>query len=313
MGIGDKIRIYKANKIIPKVHDNLTCSNTWTLPDQCPNCNEDVEIHNENGSKTLYCTNPNCSAKLLGRLTHFVSKNAINIDGLSEQTLQKFIDLKWLKTFADIFHLSDYRTEMYSLDGLGKKSVDKLLINIEKSRSTTLDRFIYAISIPGIGKSTSKDIAKECKGNIEQFEMILTTQKEKAFTNLDGFGEETNKSLLKWWSENQTMFHSLSKYFNFDIPNKNKFNIENKLDGKTFCITGSLQFYKNRAELVSIIESFGGKVTNSVSNNTDYLINNNKESISSKNIKAKKLNIPILTENDFKNMIKNDGRNDIGF
>ena len=158
LGVGDTIRVYRANMVIPKVHDNLTKSNTWKLPTKCPNCGGEVKIHNENGSKTLHCANPYCSSKLLGKLTHFVSKNAINIDGLSEQTLQKFIDLGWLNSFIDIYHLLEYKSEMYKLDGFGKKSVDKLFENIENSRNTTLDRFIYSLCIPLIGRSASKQL-----------------------------------------------------------------------------------------------------------------------------------------------------------
>lgn len=169
LGIGDTIQVYRVNMVIPKVHSNLTMSNTWKLPDKCPCCRGDVEIHNENGSKTLHCTNPDCKAKLLGKLVHFVSKNAINIDGLSEQTLQKFIDLRWLESFKDIYYLSEHKNEMYKLDGFGKKSVDKLLESIEKSRNTTLDRFIYGLCIPLIGRTASKDIANNFNYDYEQF------------------------------------------------------------------------------------------------------------------------------------------------
>ena len=297
LGIGDKIRIYKANKIIPKVHDNLTRSNTWKLPNKCPNCGGNIEIHNENGSKTLHCINDNCSAKLLGKLVHFCSKNAINIEGMSEATLQFLIDKGWIKSFHDIYKLDYHRENWKEYDGFGDKSVDKLLDAIEDSRNTTLDRFIYSLSIPQIGRSASKDIAKFFNNNYEEFKMYGTTIN---YTQIDGFGESMNNSLHKWLSENHIMMEELAKEFNFK---KEKNNSSSDLSGKTFVITGSLIHYKNRDELVSIIESMGGKVSGSVSTKTSYLINNDTQSSSSKNQKAKQLNIPIISEEDFINMI----------
>ena len=187
LGIGDKIRIYKANKIIPKVHDNLTRSNTWKLPNKCPNCGGNVEVHNENGSKTLHCINDNCPAKLLGKLVHFCSKNAINIEGMSEATLQFLIGKGWVKSFQDIYKLDYYRQNWKEYDGFGDKSVDKLLDAIEDSRNTTLDRFIYALSIPMIGRSTSKDIAKYCHNSIDEFTFIMENTSLE-FAAIDGVG-----------------------------------------------------------------------------------------------------------------------------
>ena len=298
LGIGDRIQIYKANKIIPKVHNNLTRSNTWELPDKCPNCGGDVEIHNENGSKTLHCTNDNCPAKLLGKLSHFCSKNAINIEGMSEATLQFLIDKGWIKSFKDIYKLDYYRQNWKEYDGFGDKSVDKLLDAIENSRKTTLDRFIYALSIPQIGRSASKDIAKFFNNNYEEFKMYGTTIN---YTQIDGFGESMNNSLRKWLSENNIMMEELAKEFTFRKEKNNSSSVD--LSGKIFVITGSLIHYKNRDELVSIIESMGGKVSGSVSAKTSFLINNDRESSSSKNKKAKQLGIPIVSEQDFINMI----------
>ena len=298
LGIGDIIQVYRANMVIPKVHSNLTMSNTWKLPDKCPCCRGDVEIHNENGSKTLHCTNPDCKAKLLGKLVHFVSKNAINIDGLSEQTLQKFIDLRWLESFKDIYYLSEHKNEMYKLDGFGKKSVDKLLESIEKSRNTTLDRFIYGLCIPLIGRTASKDIANNFNYDYEQFRKygIVTHYK-----GIDGFGDSMNDSIHDYLRKNHMMVEMLADEFTFIVNEKseNKVNLSNK----TFVITGSLNHYKNRDELVSIIEQLGGKVSGSVSAKTNYLINNDTESNSSKNKKAKELGIPIMSENQFVQMI----------
>ncbi len=298
LGIGDTIQVYRANMVIPKVHSNLTMSNTWKLQDKCPCCRGDVEIHNENGSKTLHCTNPDCKAKLLGKLVHFVSKNAINIDGLSEQTLQKFIDLRWLESFKDIYYLSEHKNEMYKLDGFGKKSVDKLLESIEKSRNTTLDRFIYGLCIPLIGRTASKDIANNFNYDYEQFRKygIVTHYK-----GIDGFGDSMNDSIHDYLRKNHMMVEMLADEFTFIVNEKseNKVNLSNK----TFVITGSLNHYKNRDELVSIIEQLGGKVSGSVSAKTNYLINNDTESNSSKNKKAKELGIPIMSENQFVQMI----------
>ena len=298
LGIGDTIQVYRANMVIPKVHSNLTRSNAWKLPDKCPCCGGDVEIHNENGSKTLHCTNLDCKAKLLGKLVHFVSKNAINIDGLSEQTLQKFIDLGWLNTFRDIYYLSDHKEEMYKLDGFGKKSVDKLLESIEKSRNTTLDRFIYGLCIPLIGRTASKDIANNFNYDYEQFRKygIVTHYK-----GIDGFGDSMNDSIHDYLRKNHMMVEMLADEFTFIVNEKseNKVNLSNK----TFVITGSLNHYKNRDELVSIIEQLGGKVSGSVSAKTNYLINNDTESNSSKNKKAKELGIPIMSESEFVQMI----------
>lgn len=300
LGIGDTITVYKANMIIPQIRDNLTRSNTWVLPDKCPNCGGNVEVHNDNGSKTLHCANQNCSAKLLGKLTHFASKNAANIDGLSEQTLQKLIDLGWLQSFKDIYHLSEHKTEMMNLEGFGRKSVEKLLEAIEKSRNITLDRFLYSLSIEQIGRSASKDIAKYCHNSIDEFTFIMQNTSLE-FAAIDGIGVVATTSLNDWWNDNSDIFYELMKEFIFEKVEEKSGNAD--LSGKNFVITGKLTHYKNREELIKAIEESGGKVVGSVSAKTDYLLNNDKESKSSKNIKAQKLNIPILSEDDFLKMI----------
>ena len=294
LGIGDTIQVYRANMVIPKVHSNLTRSNAWKLPDKCTCCGGGVEIHNENGSKTLHCMNPDCKAKLLGKLVHFVSKNAINIDGLSEQTLQKFIDLRWLESFKDIYYLSEHKEEIYKLDGFGKKSVDKLLESIEKSRNTTLDRFIYGLCIPLIGRTASKDIAKFFNYDYEKFRTdgIVTH-----YSQIDGFGDNMNQSLHDYLRENHMKISTLADEFIFET--KSESNNNANLSNKTFVITGSLNHYKNRDELVNIIERFGGKVSSSVSTKTSYLLNNNVTSTSGKNKKAIELGIPIISEEEF--------------
>lgn len=298
LGIGDTIQVYRANMVIPKVHDNLTKSNAWKLPDKCPCCGGNVEIHNENGSKTLHCVNPDCKAKLLGKLVHFVSKNAINIDGLSEQTLQKFIDLGWLSSFRDIYYLSEHKEEMYKLDGFGKKSVDKLLESIDKSRNTILNRFIYGLCIPLIGRTASKEIAKFFNYDYEKFRTdgIVTH-----YSQIDGFGDNMNQSLHNYLRENHMMISTLADEFIFETKNESSNNVD--LSNKTFAITGSLTHYKNRDELVNVIEKLGGKVSGSVSKKTSYLINNDTKSQSGKNKKAIDLGIQIISEDDFIKMI----------
>ena len=301
LGIGDKIRIYKANKIIPKVHDNLTRSNTWKLPNKCPDCGGNVEVHNENGSKTLHCINDNCPAKLLGKLIHFCSKNAINIEGMSEATLQFLIDKGWVKSFQDIYKLNHHRKNWKEYDGFGDKSVDKLLDAIEDSRNTTLDRFIYSLSIPLIGRSASKDIAKYCHNSVNEFTFIMENTSLE-FAAIDGIGVSATTSLDDWWNINRDMFYELEEEFVFANKKEND-NVSVNLSGKTFVITGSLIHYKNRDELVGVIEGLNGKVSGSVSAKTSYLINNDTQSNSSKNQKAQKLNIPIISEEDFIKMI----------
>lgn len=300
LGIGDTIQVYRANMVIPKVHSNLTMSNTWNIPDKCPCCGGNVEIHNENGSKTLHCENPDCKAKLLGKLVHFVSKNAINIDGLSEQTLQKFIDLGWLNSFRDIYYLSEYKEEMQKLDGFGKKSVDKLLESIEKSRNITLDRFIYGLCIPLIGRTASKTIAKEFNNQVEEFYDAWCHGYD--FTKLDDFGDTMNNSMQDFIRDNYRWIAELIVEFNFRESDNNG-NAKQVLEGNTFVITGSLKFYKNREELITTIEMNGGKVSGSVSAKTSYLINNDTASTSGKNKKAHDLGIPIISEGEFVQMI----------
>lgn len=299
LGVGDTIQVYRANMVIPKVHDNLTRSNTWQLPTKCPNCSGNVEVHNENGSKTLHCTNSDCKAKLLGRLTHFVSKNAMNIENLSEQTLEKLIELGWLDSFKSIYRLDYLRLNLKELDGFGDKSVDRLLDNIEKSRKTELSRVLYAQSIPLIGRSASKDIANYCHHDVQTFINFMNVHYD--FTVIDGFGTEMQKSLSSWWKDNEESFYALIKEFTFEKVEDKSSGVD--LSGKTFVITGSLIHYKNRDELVGVIEKSGGKVSGSVSAKTSYLINNDTQSSSSKNQKAQKLNVPIISEEDFIKMI----------
>ena len=304
---GQIVNVFKANQVIPQIDsvepidpdDEL---DVIEIPTKCPICGSATEIVKDNESEVLICTNPDCRGKLLGQLSHFVSKNAINIDELSVQTLQKLIDLGWVKSFPDIYHLFDHKEEMYKLDGFGKKSVDKLLDNIQKSRNTELSRFIYALSIPLIGRTASKEIAKACYDDITIFiGMIKSNQLYKLVNDIDGFGDTMLKSLCDYVKLHMSGIEALSEEFIFAKRECN--SSKSDLSGKTFVITGSLNHYKNRDELVGVIESLGGKISGSVSSKTSFLINNDTESNSSKNRKAKELGIPIISESNFLNMI----------
>ena len=303
LGIGDRIRVYRSNKVIPKVHDSIDKSNNFTIPDKCPICGGETKIVKENDSEVLMCMNDNCNGKLLGKLCHAVSRNALNIDGLSESTLEKFISLGWLNSIKSIYHLSNYKGKMYSLEGFGKKSVDKLLESIDKSRETTLDRFIYSLSIPLIGKSASKDIAKHFKYNFDEFYHCFFCG-YGYFWNLkvDGIGVVASNNIQKFAVTYADKVFELSKEFTFKIPSESN-NTQNTLQGKTFVITGSLEKYNNRDELKSVIESNGGKVSGSVSAKTFALINNDIESSSSKNKKAKSLGVQIINEEQFMQLL----------
>ena len=292
LGIGDTIEVYKANKIIPKVHDNLTRSNTWEYPKACPTCGYPTEIHNENGSKTLHCTNSACKAKLINRLVNFVSRKCMNIDGLSEETLTKFVEWGWIKNLFDVYNLTPHYKELAKVNGFGTRSVKKLQDAIENSKDVELDHFIAALSIPGIGTAQAKELAKKFKiwdafdeaghGNYD-------------FSTLDGFGDVANKNIHNWF---YTMYQEdripqLVRNFHF-IDNNTETN--NSLAGMTFVITGSLNHFANRDALKNELESCGAKVSGSISSKTNYLINNDINSTSSKNKKAIQLNIPIVNE-----------------
>lgn len=300
LGVGDRIRIYRSNMVIPKVHDSIDKSGNFTIPSTCPICGEPTKIVKDNDSEVLMCTNDNCAGKLLGKLCHAVSKNTLNIDGLSEATIQKFIDLGWLSSIRDIYYLYLHKMDMYKLDGFGRKSVDKLLSSIEDSRNTDLVRYIYAQSIPLIGHTASKAISKMCDDELNTF-IEYMSKGATAFGKIDGIGSEMIKSLRKWWDINYLEFVDTATVFTF--KKKETVNVSGSgLTGKVFVITGNLTQFRNRDEMKERIESLGGKVSGSVSAKTTALINNDIESTSSKNKKAKQLNVPILTENMFMEM-----------
>lgn len=299
LGIGDTITVYRSNMVIPKIGDNLTRSNTLKIPTTCPCCGKPTEVKYTDNSKVLICTNPDCAAKKLARFTHFVSRKCMNIDGLSERTLEALISNNLIKNFRDIYHLNEHLDKLYTIDGMGKKSVENLLNSIEKSRDVKLENFIAALGIPNIGLSAAKAISKKFNGDHYDFVHALTNGYD--FSQIDDFGEITNKSLHDWWDSKDPMVELLPMEVNFIVDNDASSNAS--LDGKSFCITGILTHYDNRDALVKVIEDNGGKYVSSVSKKTDYLINNEKTSTSGKNKKAIDLNIPIISEEDFINMI----------
>lgn len=306
---GQHIGVFKANLIIPQIrwaeqfdsskfNDLVLDVSYINIPDKCPICGQPIKIIKDNNSELLVCINDNCKGKLLGKLTHAASKNALNIDGLSESTIEKFINLGWLNSIKDIYYLSVHENQMKTLDGFGKKSVDKLLTSIEKSRNTNLQRFLYSLSIPLLGKSASQDITKACNQSLDAFIGALMDGGKDAFTHINGIGDALGSSIIGYWNKNGSKIIELSKEFTFESPNVVD-EIPNTLQGKTFVVTGSINHYKNRDELKADIVAHGGTVAGSISAKTSYLINNDINSTSSKNQKAKSLNIPIITEEEF--------------
>lgn len=299
LGIGDTITVYRSNMVIPKVYDNLTRSNTLTIPTTCPCCGEPTEIKYTDNSKVLMCTNLNCAAKKLAQFTHFVSRKAMSIDGLSEKTLELLISHGFLHNYKDIYRLKEHKNEITQLPGMGVKSVDKLLDSIEKSRTVTLDRFITALGIPNIGSSAAKAISKQFNG--DHYDFVQALDNGYDFSQIDDFGEITNKSIHDWWDSKDPMIELLPVEMNFVV--ENDVSSSSSLNGKSFCITGSLTHYANRDALVKAIEDNGGKYVSGVNKKTDYLINNDTTSTSGKNKKAIELNIPIISEDDFLKML----------
>lgn len=305
LGIGDRIRVYRSNMVIPKVHDSIDKSGNFIIPETCPICGSPTKIVKDNDSEVLICTNDDCKGKLLGKLSHAVSKNALNVDGLSEATIQKFIDLGWLTSIKDIYHLSDHEKEMSMLEGFGKRSVAKLLDSIEKSRNTSLQRFIYSLSIPLVGKSASKDISNEVDGDYDNFMHTLSVYGAEYFKNIPGIGDSIVNSMNDFFRKHCKDIHNLSKEFTFEKPISLATTDDIKsLVGKTFVITGSLEHFENRDAAKAEIELHGGKVSGSVSAKTSYLVNNDIGSTSGKNKKAKELGIPIISENQLIAMIR---------
>ena len=294
LGIGDEITVYKANMIIPQVADNLTRSNDLEIPAVCPACGEPTTLQDINGVQSLYCMNPLCSAKQIKGFSHFVSRNAMNIDGLSDATLEKFISMGFLKDLSDIFHLNQHEEAIVEMDGFGQKSYDNLMKSIENARTVAMAKFIYSLGISGIGLANAKVIVSYFG---QDFERIIHATEEELVA-VDGIGEVLAKAFCDFFADPQRMqiVNELLAEITFE---KEENNSEQTLEGKTFVITGSVERFANRNELKDYIENLGGKVTGSVSKNTDYLINNDVTSNSSKNKKARELSIPILSEEEF--------------
>lgn len=292
LGIGDEITAYKANAIIPQIRENLTKSGTLEVPLVCPVCGYPTEIQKDNDSEVLICTNPCCKTKLIKRLTHFVSRKCMNIEGLSEETLTKFVEWGWVKNLFDVYNLAPHYSELAKISGFGKRSVEKLQKAIENSKSVELDHFIAALSIPGIGTVQAKELAKKFK-TWEAFEDAGCGNYD--FSKLDSFGEVANNKIHNWFYNmyQEDRIPQLVRNLHF-VSNDNETN--NSLEGMTFVITGSLNHFENRDALKKELESRGAKVSGSVSAKTSFLINNNVDSTSSKNKKAKQLNIPIVNE-----------------
>lgn len=294
LGIGDTIQVYRANKVIPKVHENLTRSNTYQIPKNCPTCGFPTEIHNANGSKTLHCSNSACKAKLLNRLINFVSRKGMNIDGLSEETLSKFIEFGWLKNLFDVYNLSLHFSELIKIEGFGTRSVKKLQNAIEDSKNVELDHFITALGIPGIGPAQAKELSKTFK-TWDKF--VDAGCGKYNFDEINGFGGVLNKQIHYWFLTMYQEDHIPQLIRNLHFINSETKN-DDKLSGLTFVITGSLKHFINRETLKKELESKGAKVSGTISSKTSYLVNNDILSNSSKNKKAQELNIPIINEEE---------------
>ena len=299
LGIGDQIEVYKANMIIPQIAENLTRSGVKDIPKVCPVCGGATEIRSISNAKALYCTNPECQAKQLKSYALFVSRDALNIDGLSEATLEKFIARGFIHDFADLFHLEQHREEICEMDGFGEKSYNNLIASVEKARETTLPRLIYGLGIANIGLANAKLICKEI-GHDPGRVMDLTAENLAA---IDGIGDVIAGNYVAYFAdaEHRELFEKLLK--EVKLPEEQEDVGEQTFAGMNFVITGSVEHFANRNEVKALIESKGGKVTGSVTSKTNYLINNNVESTSSKNKKAKDLGIPIITEEDFLKML----------
>lgn len=300
LGIGDTITVYRSNMVIPKVDENLTRSNTLVIPDICPCCGQPTEVKHTDNSKFLMCTNPDCTAKKIAQFTHFVSRNCMNIDGLSEKILEKLISLGYISDFKSIYGLSAHQNELVLLDGFGEKSVKKLLSAVEKSRDVKLESFIAALGIPNIGLSAAKTIAKNFDGSFKEF-ISAYFYWHMDWTLLPDFGKIMADSINKYLHDNLEMVGELANEMRFIMPEK-EVVVDNPFNGKSLCVTGKLNHF-TRDSINEKIISLGAKAVSSVSKKTDYLITN-EASGSSKYKKAIELNIPIITEDEFLNMIK---------
>ena len=300
LGYNDEIKVYKANMIIPQIAENITGSATIEIPKVCPVCGGLTGIKKANDTESLYCLNPDCQAKHIKRFEHFVSRNALNIDGISSQTLEKFIDRGFIKNYTDLYHLNNYEDEIVGMDGFGRKSYDNIIESVEKSRTVTLDHVIYALGIGGIGLANARLVSRHCN---EDPETVADITIEKLMS-IDGIGDVLAQSFREYFDDvnNRRLYNELLAELKLQ---KEVRDTSSPVAGKTFVITGSVNHFTNRDELKAFIETLGGKTTGSVSAKTDYLINNDVTSNSSKNKKARELGIPVISEEEF---IKLTGR-----
>lgn len=303
LGIGDTITVIKSNQIIPKITGNLTRSGTYKIPILCPDCGSVLFGVCNNGRSTLWCTNPSCKAKIVDRFTNFVSREGMNVVGLSREKLIKLIDSGFLNIFSDLYTLVTHKHELEKLEGFGKASVDKLLNAIEESRHCNMQNAIVAIGIPGVGKSTARTISKYCNdkygSKVAFMQFIKSSSKGFDWTDLDDIGAASSDSINKYISDNYNELFLLSLMLDINVDKDVDDHCNECLAGKSICITGKLTIYKNREALVNEIESLGGKVVSGVTAKTDYLITNDKESGSSKNLKAAKYGTAIINEEEF--------------
>ena len=298
LGVGDKILVYKANMIIPQIAENLTRSGVRDIPKTCPACGGATRIQMMNNVETLYCTNPECPAKFMKAFTLFVSRDAMNIDGMSEATLEKFVGHGFIREFADIFRLDRYRDEIVEMDGFGEKSYQNLIDSIERAKNTTLPRLIFGLGILNIGLANARMICKAFDFDLDR----IRNASAEDFAQIDGVGEVIAKSIVDYFAdeENKERLERLLSYLTIEKPQASQ--EEQKLAGLTFVITGSVEHFPNRNALKARIEELGGKATGSVTGKTSYLINNDTTSSSSKNRKARELGVPVISEEEFLKM-----------
>ena len=299
LGKGDRIKVYKANMIIPQIAENLDKSDNIQIPENCPVCGGKTRLETNGDVSVLYCTNPECSMKQIKAFSLFVSRNALNIDGLSDMTLEKFLKKHIIETLPDLFHLKEHKEEIVSMGGMGEKSYRNLIKNIEAARDTELSRLIYGLGITGVGLANARMLCRYFKN---RFSDLMNASPEE-LAQISGIGDIMAAGIHAYFSneKNQELIAALTKELTFEQDED--YDVSNLLGEKIFVVTGSLNSFSNRDELKAKIESLGGKVTSSVTKKTDYLINNDIMSSSGKNRKAKELSIPIITEEDFLDMI----------
>lgn len=300
LGVGDTIQVYKANMIIPQIAENLTRSGTCPIPEHCPVCGGTTRISMVNDTRMLYCTNPQCQAKQVKSFALFVSRDAMNIEGLSEATLEKFIYRGFVKDFTDIFHLDRYEEEIRKMEGFGEKSYVNLQKSVEHARKTTLPKLLYSLGIANIGLANAKMICKALENNPQK----LPDATVEELGEIPGVGEVIAQSYVAYFAQEKHRKLYINLLHEVEIPQETGEEETQILEGKNFVITGSVHHFANRAEVKELIEKKGGKVTGSVTSKTDYLINNDVESTSSKNKKARELGIPILSEEAFLKMLE---------